>query len=504
VLARGTSERMTYNITTQIAPLIPPGTRTSHINRAFNAALGDFLALDDGVRYAALYEKYMGIAPRFRPTGGDCDRWSDVDERDDAMQRMFARHAIRFGYSAGAPYVYRENGDLTGFDFELAEALTAIIGAHYSRPLTAKWEEVTLSGDDQADKLTALYNGLVAGTFDLALSGQMMLPDAYLSGLPIEWTAPTAMLFTAISWTGRDRTKLDVHKLASLHSSDLSAFEAYAAAETKRLALEFRIFSVVNPGPSPKAAQDLVLAINRAKGRAVWDAGDVSDSDTVMFDATDHFAVGDSLASGAQSMKPGFSGIYLNIPATNELWPIAGFTAATKAASAQPEIAVYAEHSDSKKPMTIDPSLPEQQSGWNIRVFNRTEVRRATSIHLEHDTGIVTLGPGLYHITGMSAVTYDDLASPGKVTTDCEPFAGYCRLRYADKPACTNEEAIAIGTMSTANMLPSTFETWLEVKDHARIVLEHQVGANVEHIYLQGIWANSSWHVFARIAIQKI
>ena len=59
----------------------------------------------------------------------------------------------------------------------------------------------------------------------------------------------------------------------------------------------------------------------------MWNTGDIKDSDTVMLTATDHFAVGDSLASGAQSMLQCFDGQDLNVPANDELWPIAGFTA---------------------------------------------------------------------------------------------------------------------------------------------------------------------------------
>lgn len=495
-----------YQITNQIPPLLAPGTRTSHINRAFNAALGEFLEQDDGARYQHLYERYMGIAPRFRPHSRDCDRWSDVNEKDDALQRMLRRGELRFGFAIGEPYFFRNSGELTGFDYDLSRALTALISVHYfGSPdrLQSRWEEVKPQGDDQADKLKSLYNGLVAGHFDLALAGQMMLPQAYLGGLPIEWTAPTAVLFTAISYTGRDRQKLDLKKMAALRSGDLPAFEAYALEETRQLNLEFRIFSVVNPGPSPKAAQDLVYALNRAKGRAVWDAGDIPDSNTVMFNATDHFAVGDSLASGYQSIQEGFGGMYLNIPAKEDLWPIAGFAAGPTVVT-QPEIAVYAEHSDSKKPMVLDMTLPESARGWNVRIFNRTEVHRGNTIHLEHGTGVITLGPGLHHITATSIVTYDDLASPRRVTTDAEPFAGYCRLRYADTPGCDNADAIAIGTMSTANMLPSMIDTWLDVKQQTRILLEHQVGNVLDHIYLQGTWEKSPWHVFARITIQRV
>jgi hypothetical protein len=103
-------------------------------------------------------------------------------------------------------------------------------------------------------------------------------------------------------------------------------------------------------------------------------------------------------------------------------------------------------------------------------------------------------------------VTYDDWAAPGRVTMDTQPLAGYSRLRYAEDVGCGNEKAIAIGTMSTANMLPSMIDTYLEVEagTTARIVLEHQVGNKVDHIYLQGIWESSSWHVFARLSIRRL
>jgi hypothetical protein len=495
----GRSMTRTYRITKQLPPLTPPGARTSHINRAFNAALGQLLARDQGSWYARLYEKYINIAPRFWPTADDCDRWSDVDPTDAALERLLASGELRFGYCAGEPYVYLVDGLRTGFDYELGTAVVQVISEHFfDSPdrLSASWKEVKLPSDEQADKLAALHAGLVDDAFDVALSGQMMLPTEYLGGLALEWTAPTAMLFTAISYTGRHRDVLALEQLERLRSTDVDEFRAYAIAQSKRLNLELRIFSVVNPGPSPKAAQDLVYSINHNGGRAVWDCGDIPDSNRVMWQAADHFAVGDSLASGAQTKNQAFEGTYLNIPANDELWPIAGFTAGVQA-PVQPEIAVYAEYSDSMKPMTIDTTLPKQQQGWNIRVFNRTEVRRANAIHLEQDTGVVTLGPGLYHITASSIVTYGD---PKTIV----PFVGYCRLRHANTPACLNEEAIAIGTMSTANMIPSMIDTYFEVDDHARVVLEHQIGNNVADVYLQGTWESSSWHVFARISIRRV
>ncbi len=322
---------MEYRVTKQITPPAKPGTRASQVNRLFNAALKALLAQESGARYAGLYERYMGIAPRFAPQATDCDDWTDVDAKDAAVQAVLERGVLRLGYVAGAPYVYRDQGDLTGFDHDLAQALTGLVSLKYcddARRMRTEWVEVEPGGTDQTDKLKALHQGLVDGRFDVALSGQMMLPDDFMKGVAVEWTAPTAMLFTGISYTGRDRTKLDVAKLEALRGGELSDFAAWAASESRRLSLELRIFSVYNPGPSPKSATDLVYDIHRRGGRAVWHTGDVPDSDAVMLEAVDHFAVGDSLASGAQSVMPGFDGLYLDVPANVELWPIAGFTAA--------------------------------------------------------------------------------------------------------------------------------------------------------------------------------
>jgi ABC-type amino acid transport substrate-binding protein len=230
----------TYRITKQLPPLTSPGARTSHINRAFNAALGQLLARGDGNWYARLYEKYINIAPRFWPTPDDCDRWSDVDPNDAALERMLARGELRFGYCTGEPYVYLVDGSRTGFDHELGTAVAQVMSEHFFGDpdrLRAAWKEVQLASDEQADKLAALHAGLVDDVFDVALSGQMMLPAQYLGGLALEWTAPTAMLFTAINYTGRHRDVLALAQLERLCSSDLDEFLSYAIAESRRLNL---------------------------------------------------------------------------------------------------------------------------------------------------------------------------------------------------------------------------------------------------------------------------
>lgn len=337
-------EPVAARLSEQLAPLAAPGSRVSGVNRLFGAALGEYLEWRAGAAYDQLYAWYMGIAPRFRPESRDCDHWPAADEPE--VQELLARGVLRFGYVAGAPYVYGEGDERTGFDHDLGLALAGIIGQHY-RPdgaaLGVEWKELPLpEGDEQAGKLASLCAGLANGDFDLALSGQMMLPAEYLpEGYTVEWTAPTANLFTGITYNGRDRDRLDLRRLAALRSGTLEAFLSWSVAESQRLGLELRIFAVTNPGPSPGAAQAIVAGINAAGGRAVWDIGTVAQSNQVMLEGLDHFSVGDSLATGATTLLPGFEGLYLNIAANLEsgtaadggaetyvgLWPLAGFTA---------------------------------------------------------------------------------------------------------------------------------------------------------------------------------
>jgi hypothetical protein len=167
------------------------------------------------------------------------------------------------------------------------------------------------------------------------------------------------------------------------------------------------------------------------------------------------------------------------------------------------EIAVYAEHSDTTKEMVM---YPKPAGPWNTRVFNRIEAQVGQSIGLDESTGIVTLAPGFYHITACSIVTYAEPEAEDQTTVpiSTRPNGGYCRLRHLADIGCPNERAIAVGTISNANMVPSTIDAYVNVEDGARIILEHQVGDAVGGIYLQVGAGGSSWHVFARIAIRRM
>jgi hypothetical protein len=327
-------------ITSQLAPLAAPGTRVSAINRVFNAALGEFLDRRSGESYQNLYKKYIGIEPRFSPQSSGCDPW--VDAEDPELKALLARGVIRYGYVAGAPYVAGTGEQRTGLDYELGVALAEIISLRYlgdAHRLGTDWQEMTPQpGDEQSEKLKVLCEGLAGGDFDIALTGQMLLPKEYLPpDYEVEWTAPTALLFTAITYNGLDHRLLNLRRLDRIQSGTVEDFMSYAVAESRRLGLELRFFAVTNPGPSPGSAMYVVSEINRRKGRAVWDIGDVPSSKDVMLTGADHFSIGDSLMSGAFTLDPEFSGLYLNIPANLEktpegkeyvgLWPLAGFTA---------------------------------------------------------------------------------------------------------------------------------------------------------------------------------
>jgi hypothetical protein len=146
------------------------------------------------------------------------------------------------------------------------------------------------------------------------------------------------------------------------------------------------------------------------------------------------------------------------------------------------------------------------QPGVNVRVFNRVDVQSGGSIRLDLATGVVTLRPGMYHVTASSIVTpYDPLAPDAatRVPDADRPFGAYCRLRRRDKPA-REDTPIALGTISSTNMIPSLVDTFVRADEELEIVLEHQAGGEVGGLYLQVRAGGSADHVFARISIHRL
>ena len=92
--------------------------------------------------------------------------------------------------------------------------------------------------------------------------------------------------------------------------------------------------------------------------------------------------------------------------------------------SSAAEYAVFTELSPDTKPAT---------PGFNRRVFTDTDINKGSAIQCDFATGIVTLAPGAYQISGHSMVAYftkDD--PPETIVTRSPASAGYCRLRSFD------------------------------------------------------------------------
>ncbi len=173
-------------------------------------------------------------------------------------------------------------------------------------------------------------------------------------------------------------------------------------------------------------------------------------------------------------------------------------------AASGPDYAVFTE---------LSPESKLLKAGWNTRVFTNTDARNGNAIRCDFATGIVTVAPGVYHISGMSVVTYNTGGEPPEMATVRAPAsAGYCRLRllgstYVDPENIKNEDPSVkcIGSGATANMGSSLFETYLTTTaPETKMLLEHQAGGNPEQIYLRVYVQNSKWHVMARIGIRRL
>lgn len=162
-----------------------------------------------------------------------------------------------------------------------------------------------------------------------------------------------------------------------------------------------------------------------------------------------------------------------------------------------PCYAVFAEYSPTIKPM---------KPGMNTRVFNCIEARSADgAIQLDETTGMVTLPPGTYHVTGFSTTVYYTGDEPPEMVEPRSPAnGGYCRLRRAEELPEDRNAGFAFGSISTANAVPSLVETYFTAVDEARIVMEHQSGGNTKDIYLQVYSGGSAAHVFARLSIRRL
>ena len=176
-------------------------------------------------------------------------------------------------------------------------------------------------------------------------------------------------------------------------------------------------------------------------------------------------------------------------------------------ANAASDYAVFTELSPDSKLM---------QPGWNRRIFTDTDSRKGGAIQCDFATGVLTLAPGTYQLSGMSMVLYGAAGDPPETTTIRSPAAaGYCRLRTFDPNARVDASSlraldngdpsvICIGSPATANMVPSVFDAFFEAGMPTQLVLEHQSGDKPDQIYLRVYTEKSKWHAVARISIRRL
>ena len=166
-----------------------------------------------------------------------------------------------------------------------------------------------------------------------------------------------------------------------------------------------------------------------------------------------------------------------------------------------PCYAVFSEFSPTLKPM---------RPGMNTRVFNHVDARSPDgAIELDESTGVITLPPGTYHITGFSSTVYYTGEEPPEMVEPRSPAnGGYCRLRRRETEEDPEKEdrdaGFVFGSISTANAIPSLVETYFTTAEEAHIVMEHQCGSDVKDVYLQVYSGGSSAHVFARLSIRRL
>lgn len=177
------------------------------------------------------------------------------------------------------------------------------------------------------------------------------------------------------------------------------------------------------------------------------------------------------------------------------------------AAFADGSYAVFSEMSPESKPL---------KAGWNRRMFTDTEARLGEDIQYDAQTGLITLAPGTYLLTGFSMVAYNTGGEPREMVTIRTPAAGgYSRLRIFDPntpevvPGLRGIEnsdprVICVGSGCSANVTPSLVETIFKTDKPVQILLEHQNGSDPQGIFLRVFTENSKWHVFARLTIRKL
>lgn len=138
-----------------------------------------------------------------------------ADATDDSWDTVVQSGTLVIGYTVFMPIAYEENGELTGFDVELAQAVVDYLNKTYSSSIEIDWVEIEWS-----TKQTQLENG----TLDLVWNG-MTLTDEVMNGMS------TTVPYLANRQTLIIRSE-DAEKYADMRSFFVNAKDAIVAVES--------------------------------------------------------------------------------------------------------------------------------------------------------------------------------------------------------------------------------------------------------------------------------
>ena len=91
-----------------------------------------------------------------------------ADATDSSWEGVVSDGTLVIGYTVFAPIAYKVDGELTGFDTELAKAVVAYLNATYTLSIQVEFQEIQWSA-----KEALLENG----TIDLVWNGMTITPD---------------------------------------------------------------------------------------------------------------------------------------------------------------------------------------------------------------------------------------------------------------------------------------------------------------------------------------
>ena len=297
-----------------LAPFtLPGGYGTSELSTVVSAAFREFAA--DPGRYTALYEKYLGVR-REPPADDMIARWISPAEvtPGSTLDRVLQSGRLRIGFWRHPPYYYTEDGRDAGFELELGNAIGEILAKRYPG-LQVEWVEQSFPGGGGGKQNMALFDslepGLLAGRFDLLMTGLIVKPDR-----PVAVAAPTMQIFMTAIYTGKDQW-------------DLRALQSTGREHFVRFLVEHPGCTILSTpgGPSEETARQVVAEVAAAGGSASNQTSDIPELIQALRNGSYHFVIGDGIALSHLAARPGFPGLNLNLSLRQPEESIAPMTA---------------------------------------------------------------------------------------------------------------------------------------------------------------------------------